>query len=250
MSHHWQVARITPLLLSLDISQSISGYVPSEDALARFAVKGPERTHPLDITHLHNPSPITVTPAAVGVLWGYLPHLVTLIVTNAATINALPVELLRCPRLQVVTATPDLIIMPPPEVTTGMARCVYCVGHVCVCVHPGMLSVLERVVRGCVRRCVCVLSVPACVCKCVWMCVDVDVVCASACVCVIRRLPLHQALPGGREGVRRDPLPLHQARVQWQRQGGRLLLCGRVSTRVLLAVWGPAWCVHFLCACA
>ena len=112
--------KASPLLTYVDISQDVNGYVPSLDAVARYEVKaGRGAASPASFQHIPLPDPVTVSPAMVGRLWGFVPHLETLIVTNVKSINALPVELLRCPKLQIVTATPQLIIMPPPEITVG-----------------------------------------------------------------------------------------------------------------------------------
>lgn len=104
--------------MSLDISQHERGYVPTMEDVVKHEVKG-SRASPTSRKHITMPNPVTVTPEVVGMLWGFVPHLTTLIVTNVKSIDALPVELLRCPHLRIVTATPALIIMPPPEITVG-----------------------------------------------------------------------------------------------------------------------------------
>lgn len=114
-----QIVRVTPLLQSLDISQAEEGYVPSlDDVAAAEVVSKRPGSRLTTVRHIRNRDPVTVTPSLVGQLWGFTPHLTTLIVTHVRSINALPVELLRCPKLRIVTASPELVLLPPPEITT------------------------------------------------------------------------------------------------------------------------------------
>jgi hypothetical protein len=94
--------------------------VPSVDAVIREQVRTASRGSRRPAVQVMNRHPVTVTPDAVSKLYGFVPYLHTLVCTNVASLNALPVELLRCPHLKIVTASPQLIIMPPPEITVGM----------------------------------------------------------------------------------------------------------------------------------
>jgi hypothetical protein len=114
-----QTVKITPLLQSLDISQDRAGFVPTDDAAIREQVRTASRGSRRPAVQVINRHPVTVTPDAVSKLHVFVPYLHTLICTNVASLNALPVELLRCPHLKIVTASPQLIIMPPPEITVG-----------------------------------------------------------------------------------------------------------------------------------
>ncbi len=112
---------MSPLLQCLDISQEVAGYTPSIDAVVRYevAMTRPGARAAGLVKPVPIPAPITVTAVAIGKLWGFVPHLKQLVVSNVTSINALPVELLRCPKLQIVTASPELIRLPPPEITQG-----------------------------------------------------------------------------------------------------------------------------------